>query len=208
MAIIKCINCGRNISDTEKVCPHCEEKIEKKMSCPKCGAEDLDFSIIGKSNVYMCKSCGNKFRVNKNGEVVEYIGAKKEDYNIFTAYINLFKKMFDFRSRSRRKEYWLGWLSHLIVLYIVYICIGILSFTELPAAVAVLGGVLIVLYTIAVLAGMIAMEIRRLHDTGRDWTSFFVTWIPLVGQYLLLYYMIEDSQFGPNEYGPNPKGLE
>jgi hypothetical protein len=59
MAMIKCRNCGKNISDTEKVCPHCEEKIEKKMSCPKCGNEDLDFSIIGKSNVYMCKSCGN-----------------------------------------------------------------------------------------------------------------------------------------------------
>ena len=63
-------------------------------------------------------------------------------------------------------------------------------------------------YTIATAVGMLAMEIRRLHDTGRPWTSIFVTYIPFVGQLILLYYMVEDSQFGPNGYGPNPKGKE
>ena len=37
--LIKCPECGRDISDQAKNCPHCGYPIEKKIYCPECGAE-------------------------------------------------------------------------------------------------------------------------------------------------------------------------
>lgn len=207
MAMIKCRNCGRNISDTEKVCPYCEEKIEKKMNCPKCESEDLDFSLMGKTSIFECKNCRYKFTVSQTGEIRDYIGAKVENFNVFTAFISMYKKMFNFKGRSRRKEYWLS-------LPLTYVVFGVLY--ALPTIASLLGSDLLAFLSILVMLGvglvtaiaMLALEIRRLHDTGRQWYSIFVTYVPLVGQLILLYYMIEDSEFGPNEYGPNPKGME
>lgn len=206
MAIIKCRNCGRNISNTEKVCPYCEEKIENMINCPKCGSEEVDFSIMGKTSVFECKNCYYKFTVNQAGEVRDYIGAKEENFNVFTAFISMYKKMFNFKGRSRRKEYWLSLPLFYVAFSLLYALMFYASFTE-SDFVTVLSILVFIVFTIASVIAMVALEIRRLHDTGRQWYSIFVTYVPLVGQLILLYYMIEDSEFGPNEYGPNPKGM-
>ena len=207
MAMIKCRNCGRNISDTEKVCPYCEEKIEKKMNCPKCESEDLDFSLMGKTSVFECKDCRYKFTMSQNGEIRDYIGAKKEDFNIFTAFISMYKKMFNFKGRSRRKEYWLAIPLTYVAIFAIYV-LSFVATTSGSDLVAFLGVLVMMGFCLVTAIAMLALEIRRLHDTGRQWYSIFVTYIPFVGRFILLYYMIEDSQFGPNEYGPNPKGME
>ena len=198
MAMVKCTNCGRTISDTEKQCPYCQEKIENKPNCPKCQSDDVEFAILGKTGIYECKKCGYKYTVSQTGNTKEYIGARVEDFNILTAFLNVYKKMFDFKGRARRKEYWLPlpllWLSSLLAYVLPFVSAYFLIFS--------------IAFTIATTVGVLAMEIRRLHDTGRPWTSIFVTYIPVVGQFILFYYMIEDSEFGPNEYGPNPKGQE
>lgn len=207
MSMIKCSNCGRSVSDTEKVCPHCEEKIEKKLACSRCGNEDVDFSLLGKTGIFECKQCGYKFTVSQTGEIRDYAGAKVEDFNILTAFLSIYKKIFDFKGRARRKEYWLSLPLFYLTFGLMYVLIIVAGFSESVIAIF-LCIVLLFVYSIATAVGMLAMEIRRLHDTGRPWHSIFVTYIPLVGQFLLLYYMIEDSQLGPNEYGPNPKGKE
>ncbi len=204
MAMIKCRNCGRNISDTEKVCPYCEEKIEKKVNCPKCGSEKLDFSLVGKTSVFECEDCRYKFSVNEKGDIRDHVDSVVEDFNIFTAFIAVYKKMFRFKGRARRKEYWLANLGHMIVLAIWYALLTIFMFMESDAVLLFI--LLWFLYGLPTGIGMLAMQIRRLHDTGRPWYSIFVAYIPLVGEFILLYYTIEDSEFGPNEYGPNPKG--
>ncbi len=207
MAMIKCQNCGRSVSDSEKVCPHCEEKIEKAKSCSKCGCAELSFSLKSQKSVYKCAKCGYEFYFNKNGEPKEYVGARNEEFNFFTAYLSIFKKVFDFKGRARRKEYWLATLAHILAIYVLYIAVFFTAFIDndaitIPLVIAV------VVYTIAVGIGLTAVEIRRLHDTGRSWTAYFVGYIPIVGQYIALMYLIEDSEFGANDYGPNPKGKE
>lgn len=204
MAMIKCRICGRNISDTEKVCPYCEEKIEKMINCPKCGSEEVDFSLVGKTSVFKCKSCHYRYTVNQSGVISDYIGAKEEDFNIFTAFISMYKKMFNFKGRSRRKEYWLATLSHVIVDTVLSILLFVVSLADSSVGFFIMLPVFLV-YGIAMGIGMLAMEIRRLHDTGRPWTTIFISLVPVVGRFVLWYFLIEDSQFGPNEYGPNPK---
>lgn len=52
MALIKCSECGKEISDTAKECIHCGCPIEKKQVCSECGNE-VD------STVKVCPNCGN-----------------------------------------------------------------------------------------------------------------------------------------------------
>ena len=58
---------------------------------------------------------------------------------------------------------------------------------------------------IALIIPSISVSVRRLHDTGRSGVYYFVTFIPLVGPFLLLYFCSIDSEEHVNEYGPSPK---
>lgn len=57
MALIKCPDCKKEISDTTKKCIHCGSPIEKKLVCKECGEV-----IEHKSKV--CPKCGAKLKNN------------------------------------------------------------------------------------------------------------------------------------------------
>ncbi len=66
------------------------------------------------------------------------------------------------------------------------------------------------LYGLLVLIPTIAVSIRRLHDTGKSGWWLLIGVIPIVnfiGIFVLLFFYVQDSQLGDNEYGENPKGL-
>ena len=66
-------------------------------------------------------------------------------------------------------------------------------------------GVLAGIYCLAVLLPGIAVSVRRLHDTNRSGWWMLIALVPLVGAIVLLVFMVQDSQPGDNQYGPNPK---
>lgn len=51
MALIKCKECGQEVSDTAKVCPHCGAAVVKDVFCMKCGTKVPE-------NVKFCPVCG------------------------------------------------------------------------------------------------------------------------------------------------------
>ena len=61
------------------------------------------------------------------------------------------------------------------------------------------------LYSLAVLVPSIAVAARRLHDTNRSgwWQLIALT---VIGIIPLIIFYAQDSDPGPNQYGPNPKG--
>ena len=67
-------------------------------------------------------------------------------------------------------------------------------------------GTLSSLYSLAVLIPSLAVSVRRLHDTGRSGWWFLLAFIPLIGALVLIYFMVQDSQAGSNQYGENSKG--
>jgi uncharacterized membrane protein YhaH (DUF805 family) len=74
-------------------------------------------------------------------------------------------------------------------------------------------GILQTIFTFVVLLPNIAVSIRRLHDYGKSGWWFLLSVIPfvnLIGIFVLIYFYVQDSQPGENQYGPNPKeqGLE
>jgi uncharacterized membrane protein YhaH (DUF805 family) len=52
----------------------------------------------------------------------------------------------------------------------------------------------------------LAVYVRRLHDIGKSGPHVLVCLVPLIGPFVLLYWLVQDSEEAANSYGPNPKG--
>ncbi len=61
------------------------------------------------------------------------------------------------------------------------------------------------LYMLAVLLPGLAVGVRRLHDSDRSGWWLLIAFVPIIGAIILLVFMVQDSQPGENQYGPNPK---
>ncbi len=64
------------------------------------------------------------------------------------------------------------------------------------------------LYDLAILLPVIALTVRRIHDSGNSGWWALILLIPLIGVIVLFIFTLLDSQPGPNQYGPNPKGVQ
>ncbi|WP_010523027.1 DUF805 domain-containing protein [Aquimarina agarivorans] len=111
-------------------------------------------------------------------------------------YLKVLKQYVDFNGRARRKEYWMFTLISTIISYII---VGI-TYAISPELVA-----LSYIYSLAVALPSLAVVVRRLHDIGKSGWFFLIILIPLIGAIWLIVLLCQDSEPGPNEYGPNPK---
>ncbi len=108
-------------------------------------------------------------------------------------------KYADFNGRARRSEYWYFVLCNILA-YLILSAVGF--------ALGDYGGLILLgIFWLGVLIPSIAVIVRRLHDVGKSGWFYFVVLIPLVGGIWLIVLLCTDSQVGPNQYGPNPKGI-
>lgn len=105
-------------------------------------------------------------------------------------YLKALKSYAVFEGRSRRKEYWMFTLVNLIISMIL----AALSF-----------GTLQNIYALVMFIPSISVSVRRLHDTNRSGWWLLLGLIPFLGALVLIYFFIQDSHPGMNQYGPNPK---
>ncbi len=77
MALIKCPECGNQVSDKAPSCPTCGNPINTAMTCPKCGSTDVKVITGGSKALsialwgpfaantvvskHQCKKCKHKF---------------------------------------------------------------------------------------------------------------------------------------------------
>ena len=66
-------------------------------------------------------------------------------------------------------------------------------------------GLLGAIYSLTILIPAIAVSVRRLHDTGRSGWMLLVNLIPLIGCFIVLFFLVQDSTPGENEYGSSPR---
>jgi len=116
-------------------------------------------------------------------------------------YLRVLKKYAVFSGRSRRKEYWMFCLINTLLsvaLMVVDNRVG----TALPGGSLGLAGSI---YSLAMLVPMIAVTVRRLHDTNRSGGWILLLFIPVIGTLALFVFMVMDGNAGDNAYGPDPK---
>ncbi|MBQ4514947.1 MAG: DUF805 domain-containing protein [Anaerolineaceae bacterium] len=117
------------------------------------------------------------------------------------------RKYVKFDGRARRKEYWYFALFNTVVMSILGLLAVLFGASESGETIASIFLGLIVLYDVFIFLPSLAVTVRRLHDVGKSGAAIFVSLIPGVGEVILLIWLIEDSAYGTNQYGENPKNL-
>ncbi|MFZ2171181.1 MAG: DUF805 domain-containing protein [Methylococcaceae bacterium] len=116
-------------------------------------------------------------------------------------YLEVLKKYAVFDGRARRKEYWYFTLFNFLAFFIVTFIDSAIGSFNYEVGIGLFGGI----YSLAVLIPAIAVSVRRLHDTNRSGWWLLIELIPVIGAIVLLIFLVQDSQQGDNQYGPNPK---
>lgn len=121
-----------------------------------------------------------------------------------TWFVMALKKYATFSGRSRRKEYWMFFLFvTLIMIGLAIIDLLVGTYNE-AAGIGLLQG----LFGLATLVPYLALNARRLHDTGKSGWLQLLFIIPLVGFILWIIWMVTEGDRVTNKYGPNPKFAE
>ncbi|WP_444683869.1 DUF805 domain-containing protein [Alkalicoccus luteus] len=109
-------------------------------------------------------------------------------------YLHVLKNYATFSGRARRKEYWMFFLVHLMIL------VGLAMMETLIGLPTVISSV----YSLAVLIPSLAVGVRRLHDTNRSGFWILINILPFLGWIIFIVFMALESDSGSNRFGPNP----
>lgn len=124
-----------------------------------------------------------------------------------------FTRAFDFKGRSRRKEYWYVVLANYLIQipFVVFTIVALVSGENVQPE----PFVILALFSVVCVIPSISLTLRRLHDIGKDWKAFLwwlAVLIPFVNiitspviMILWLIWMATDSQRETNQWGSCPK---
>lgn len=109
----------------------------------------------------------------------------------------------NFEGRARRQEYWT------FILYNFLIQLGIVTvmglFSIISESLIFIPAIVLGIYALCIFIPNFAVFVRRLHDTGNSGWMILLAFIPLIGGIWLLILMCKEGDYGPNQYGPDPK---
>jgi uncharacterized membrane protein YhaH (DUF805 family) len=108
-----------------------------------------------------------------------------------------------FTGRAARPEFWWWVLFAFIVMFVArfidqlifgqpVVTDGFMVYSPQPLS-SIVGLVLFLPY--------LAVAVRRLHDTGRSGWWWLINLIPLIGWLIFLYFAVQPSDEGTNEFG-------
>ena len=107
----------------------------------------------------------------------------------------------NFSGRSRRQEYRLFALFWIVTVIIISGTANLLEdyldFEWAPTTVGI--------FALITLIPWLALNVRRLHDTGKSGGYLFINLIPIVGRIWYIVLMASAGNNFSNKYGPDPK---
>ncbi len=111
------------------------------------------------------------------------------------AYLKMLANFSDFKGRTDRKSFWLAVLCQIIISAILGFVLGLLG---------KFGTILLWIISLVLCVPMLAMAVRRLHDTNRSglWLLLSLT---AIGNIVLIVFWALEGNPDSNQYGPNPK---
>jgi uncharacterized membrane protein YhaH (DUF805 family) len=115
------------------------------------------------------------------------------------------KRYAEFTGRSRRKEYWMFVLLSIGIYIVASILDGIAG---LNRTIAGTYGPITLLVALGLLVPTLAVSIRRLHDSDRSGWWLLLGLVPLVGEIIVLVFMVLKGTRGANRFGADPKADE
>ncbi len=195
-----CKNCGAQVPDGTRFCTVCGAALTESVNPEQNYSTPGEEPVSRESGSYKEEPfvITNVNTANAGG------GSAQQGFNPNESYQNpsfgeairsFFIRYIDFSGRSSRAEYWFVFLMNFIVTSAI---------AFMAKNISNIFGILDSVYSLAVLIPMLAIDFRRLHDTGRSGWFLLLWFVPIIGWIILLVYHCQPSE-GPNIYGPEPK---
>lgn len=108
----------------------------------------------------------------------------------------------NFNGRANRTEFWFA----LLAIFIVNILAGIVLSIIMNISYT-LGMIIYFVYAIAMMLSIVALYVRRLHDSNKTGWIALTLIIPLASIICLIIFGIMESDKGNNQYGAPSKNL-
>lgn len=117
-----------------------------------------------------------------------------------------FQNYANFKGRARRSEYWYFTLANICIsLSLILGASGIGAIIGFLGEGAMTGFFLFLFYYLISFIPMLAVSVRRLHDTEKSGLVMLIGLIPSIGGIILLVFFCSEGTRGANKYGKNPK---
>lgn len=168
-----------------------EEKKEETsdMSTPV-DQEDISKIVDSLSGLQNLDTGDDKIIKEINGSLVTpmtFINAIKTCY----------RKYATFKGRATRKEYWYFYLYNVLISWVL-LGLSISFYSNSKVSDIIL--VMTIVFILFSLLPSLAVGVRRLHDTGRSGWDFMIAFIPVIGFFMVIYFLCCSSEKGINKY--------
>ncbi|MCR4594752.1 MAG: protein kinase [Clostridiales bacterium] len=122
---------------------------------------------------------------------VEVKGKNKNSF--ISAYSDMFKNYATFKGRTSRNEFGKAIIIHLSITFLLFVFMILLPNYASMFVFA--------MYILATAVPNLAIQIRRLHDIGKDGWKFLLILIPFAGPIILLCFLLQPGNAGQNKFG-------
>ncbi len=124
-----------------------------------------------------------------------------------------YRRMFEFRGRSRRREFFSLVLSGIAVFLLFFSVFMPVHLWDKAAVPETNRGDIVAIFGMAILVlvwawAHMAVCIRRFHDQDRTGWLYLISFVPYVGGLIVFVMMFLPGTPGPNRYGADPKNRD
>lgn len=102
----------------------------------------------------------------------------------------------DFNGRATRSDYWYFVLFY-VLLSIIFAVIDTFVLNPLlgmNVQEAAQGGILQMVFALALIIPAIAIGVRRLHDIGKSGWWMLISLVPIIGVLVLIFFFVQESK--------------
>ena len=128
------------------------------------------------------------------------------------AYKKFWKGYVDFTGRSTPSDYWFAYSAHLLIFFTWYLLIAVFERMESETGSSdlfTIGVILLLIffaYGVAAVLPGIALTVRCLRDAGYNWPYIFISLIPFVGIFILIFLLCQPTEVEvPSNNVDNPQ---
>jgi uncharacterized membrane protein YhaH (DUF805 family) len=113
---------------------------------------------------------------------------------------------FNFTGRARRSHTWANYFAWVIIMSVL-IGLVIYGIGSKSTPMILVNSVLLIVASVCYFIDHMAITFRRAHDTNKSGWIWVLLLVPFVNLLPLYWLLIEDSNLGPNKYGPPVKAF-
>ena len=130
---------------------------------------------------------------------------------MLTSYISAWKRPFDFKGKSTRKEYWhfvilnsiVTVISYVLFLYAIALSNGVNSSSSIAISIPlyIISSIGLLLFFGSIWVAL-PLTVRRIRDVGMSWKWIFLVSVPYIGSVFVVIFLTRSSivSIDGNEY--------